>query len=47
LGDGFGDCGKSRLASKQRLRCLLINRSGQVVYNPNGLGLPKWEKVTG
>ncbi len=37
---GFVDCGKARLEATQRLRCLLTIRAGEIVYNPNGLGLP-------
>jgi len=39
---GFVDCGKARLNASQRLRCQMTIRAGQVVYNPNGLGLPTW-----
>jgi dihydroorotase len=42
---GFVDCGKTRLAGTQRLRCLLTVRAGEIVYNPNGLGLPGWEQA--
>lgn len=43
---GFVDCGKVRLAANQRLRCLLTVRAGEVVYNPNGLGVPEWDQVS-
>lgn len=37
---GLVDCGQTRLPADRRLRCLLTLRAGEVVYNPNGLGLP-------
>jgi dihydroorotase len=40
---GFVDCGRFRLAARQRLRCVLTIRAGDVVYNPNGLSAPSWE----
>jgi dihydroorotase len=40
---GFVDCGRTRLDSTQRLRCVLTVRSGEIVYNPLGIGLPSWQ----
>jgi dihydroorotase len=40
---GFVDCGKTWLDARQRLRCLLTIRAGEIVYDPNGLGLPRQE----
>jgi dihydroorotase len=40
---GFADCGKARLAGKQKLECALTLRAGQIVYDPNGLSMPDWE----
>ena len=48
LDDGqfaFVDCGKTRLEAAQRLRCVWTMRAGEVVYNPNGWGLPGWREV--
>lgn len=42
---GFVDCGKTRLPARQRLRCQLTIRAGEIVYNPNGLGLPTWNQA--
>lgn len=39
---GFVDCGRTRLESDRRLRCVLTVRAGDIVYNPHGLGLPFW-----
>jgi dihydroorotase len=36
---GLVDCDQTRLPTDRRLRCLLTLRAGDVVYNPNGLGL--------
>jgi dihydroorotase len=41
---GFVDCGKERLPGTQRLSCAMTFRAGEVVYNPNGLGLPIWKQ---
>jgi dihydroorotase len=43
---GLVDCGKTRLATTQRLRCRLTIRAGEVVYNPDGLGLSEWEQAS-
>ncbi len=40
---GFVDCGQYRLEARQRLRCLLTIRAGEIVYNPDALALPPWE----
>jgi dihydroorotase len=39
----FVDCGKTRLEGNRRLRCVLTLRAGEIVYNPEGMGLPTWE----
>jgi dihydroorotase len=39
----FIDCGRFCLRGRQRLRCDLTVRAGEIVYNPQGLGLPSWE----
>jgi dihydroorotase len=44
---GFVDCGRTRLAARRRLRCALTLRAGAVVYNPDGRGLPGWERGGG
>lgn len=38
----FVDCGWATLTGKQRLRCALTLRAGEIVYNPGGLGMPEW-----
>jgi dihydroorotase len=43
----FVDCGKTRLAGNRRLRCVLTMRAGEIVYNPEGLGLLSWEDEMG
>jgi len=44
---GFVDCGQTRIASNQRLRCVMTVRAGEIVYNPHGLGLLSWQQVAG
>jgi dihydroorotase len=39
----FIDCGKTRLPGSKRLRCVLTLRAGEIVFNPEGRGLPTWE----
>jgi dihydroorotase len=44
---GFVDCGRTRLDGAQRLRCVLTLRAGEIVYNPDGLGVSSWQQVAG
>jgi len=41
----FVDCGRTRLPGNRRLRCVLTMRAGKVVYNPQGLELPTWDRA--
>lgn len=41
----YVDCGQATLAGSQKLECLLTLRAGQIVYNPDGLGMPEWEQA--
>ena len=41
----FVDCGKTILPSTRRLRCVVTVRAGEIVYNPEGRGLPAWNDV--
>src|SRR5215207_758060 len=43
---GFVDCGQTRIASNQRLWCVMTVRAGEIVYNPLALGLPSWQRPT-
>ena len=38
----FVDCLRSRLVGTRRLRPILTVRAGDIVYNPESLGLPEW-----
>jgi dihydroorotase len=40
---GYWDCGRAKLIGEQRLRCCLTLRSGEIVYNPDGRGMPYWK----
>jgi dihydroorotase len=42
---GFVDCGQVRLDGARRLQCALTVRAGEIVYNPQGLGLPPWHET--
>jgi dihydroorotase len=39
---GFVDCGREKISGTQRLRCEMTIRAGEVVWNPNGMGLDHW-----
>jgi dihydroorotase len=41
----FPDCGKARLLGKQKLVCKMTLRAGEIVYNPDSLGLPIWQSA--
>ncbi len=41
----FVDCGKTRFPATQKLACALTLRAGEIVYNPDGLGLPTWDEA--
>ena len=43
----FVDCGQTRLNGRRRLRCALTMRAGEIVYNPDGRGLPTWDQRPG
>ena len=40
---GFVDSGHARLQGSQKLQCIMTIRSGQIVWDPNGLSWPDWE----
>ena len=42
---GYADCGKARLSGTKRLECRLTVRAGEVVYNPDAVGLPEWTEA--
>jgi dihydroorotase len=39
----FIDCGHARLTASHRLNCELTIRAGELVYNPHGYTLPRWQ----
>ncbi len=40
---GYVDCGKAKYFGDQKLACKLTLRAGAVVYDPEGMTMPKWE----
>ena len=42
---GFVDCGHEKIAGTQRLECQMTIRAGEVVWNPNGMGLDHWVQI--
>ena len=41
----FTDCGKAKMCGNKRLECVLTVRRGEIVYDPQGLSMPEWEKA--
>jgi len=39
---GFVDCDRETISGTRRLSAAMTIRAGEVVWNPNGLGLPHW-----
>lgn len=42
---GFTDCGGARMEGDRRLVCAMTLRAGQVVYDPEGLTMPRWQEA--
>lgn len=42
---GFADSGHASIKGNHKFECILTIRDGEVVYNPNGLGMPCWENA--
>ncbi len=40
---GFVDCGRAKLIGDKKLECAMTLRAGQVVFDPEGLSMPRWE----
>jgi dihydroorotase len=40
----YVDCERTTMAGDRRLRCEMTFYAGEIVYNPNGRGLPTWEE---
>ena len=39
----YVDCGKARLAAREKLECAMTIKAGEIVYDPSGLSMPEWE----
>ena len=42
---GFADCGHAKMIGNDKLECAMTLRAGEIVYDPTGLNLPKWENA--
>lgn len=42
---GYTDCGDAKMIGDSKLECALTLRAGQIVYDPSGLSMPKWENA--
>ena len=40
---GYVDCGFAKMTGDSRLDCQMTIRAGEVLYDPNGLSLPRWQ----
>lgn len=39
----FVDCGKAKMSGDRKLECAMTLRAGEIVYDPSGLSMPRWE----
>lgn len=42
---GFVDCGRAKMTGDRRLVCDLTVRTGEIVYDPQGLSVPLWPEA--
>ena len=42
---GFVDCGRATMGGDKKLECMLTVRAGQIVFDSNGMSLPKWQEA--
>lgn len=40
---GFVDCGKAKMTGDRKLECAMTLRGGEIVYDPGGMSLPRWQ----
>jgi dihydroorotase len=40
---GFVDCGKAKIQGDRKLECAMTLRAGEIVYDPNGMSVPRWQ----
>lgn len=40
------DCGRARFDGQGKLECAITVRAGQIVWDPTGLSMPRWEEKT-
>ena len=40
---GYVDCGFAKIEGGSKLDCMMTIREGQILYDPNGLSLPRWQ----
>jgi len=39
----FVDCGKAKIQGDRKLECAMTLRAGEIVYDPSGLSMPRWQ----
>jgi len=40
---GFVDCGKAKIQGDRKLECAMTLRAGEIVYDPGGMSVPRWQ----
>jgi len=40
---GFVDCGKAKIEGDRKLECAMTLRAGEIVYDPAGMAVPRWQ----
>ena len=39
----YVDCGRAKIYGDKKLECALTVRAGQIVFDPTGLSMPRWQ----
>ncbi len=42
---GFTDCGRAKMIGSKKLECIMTVRAGNIIYDPTGLSMVKWEEA--
>lgn len=42
---GYTDCGRAKMLGTEKLECVMTVRAGEIVYDPTGLSMPKWQQA--
>jgi len=42
---GFMDCGHAKIQGDKKLECMMTLRAGEIVFDPNAMGVPEWQEA--